>query len=173
MLAIDGGAETITNGEQREYHVAWKNESGQTLEKVVLRVLLPLSMNFVSSNKGSFSETENTLSYDIGTLSKDETGELSLTANVGNEIKGGEIIVVVISIIYTDKSDVQRDVLAYAKHTAHLTESALLLGANVLGAGFLPNTLFGWLLLITLLLILLVLGKRLVRSAPKTEPIQY
>ncbi len=159
MLTITDGSELITNGERREYRVTWKNISSQTLEDVVLRVILPHSMSFEASDKGIFSNADNTLAYNVETLRSGETGDLVLIANSGISLKENELVVVVADMVYTDQSDAQGDAVAYVTHKAYIGGSVL--GAAAFGAGFLPSSLFGWLFLIILILILVLLIKYL------------
>ncbi len=169
MLTIDGGSDIITSGERRNYHVTWKNVSNQPLTKVVLRVLLPQAMTLETTNKGSFSSADNTLTLNINTLNPNEGGELFLVANANGTFKEGELAVVVANLVYTDQSSTQGDALAYATHTAHNAQSSL--GAFAFGAGtFLPVNLFGWLLLIILVLILVLLGKYLYGEFSRPKP---
>ena len=155
MLTIDGGAQNIAPAESRNYHVVWKNISSQTLSKVVLRVIVPKSMTFTSATSGTFSTDDNTLTYNIGTLTPSENGDLFLLAKANTDITQGQLIVTVANMVYTQPSGVQGSALAYDTQNADLTGSVL--GANVLGAGFLPSTFLGWLFLLILLLIILLL----------------
>ncbi|OGI90424.1 hypothetical protein A2911_01650 [Candidatus Nomurabacteria bacterium RIFCSPLOWO2_01_FULL_40_15] len=159
MLTIDGGQDSIALGEARIYHVEWENISGQTLSKVVLRILLPQSMSFENTNRGRFSSGDNTITLDLDTLSPGKKGDLLFTARAGLNLRNDELVVVVANLVYTNASDVQGDVVAYATHHAELSGSVL--GASAFGAGFLPNTFLGWLFLLILLLIILLLSKHL------------
>ncbi|OGI92489.1 hypothetical protein A2933_01115 [Candidatus Nomurabacteria bacterium RIFCSPLOWO2_01_FULL_46_18] len=172
MLTIDGGAELITVGERRYYQVTWENVSSQTLEKVVLRVLLPQTMVFEGANRGEFSGADNSLNLDIGTLRPGEGDDLFMVASAGRNIQDGELIVIVANLIYTDPSGLQGDALAYATH--RMANAGSVLGASALfGGDFLPNTFFGWLVLLILLLILIALIRHLYNqfTRPKPTPI--
>ena len=170
-LSIDGGSEFITSNENRQYDVTWKNISSQTLKNVVLQVVVPASMKIQTTDKGSISQDEKTLTYDIDTLSPNEDGELAFLASTGLILTDGELVVIVANLVYTDASDAQGDALAYFTHTAYTAGSVL--GANVFGAGFLPDSLFGWLLLIVLILLLLLLAKQVMkRTVPQPIIVQ-
>jgi hypothetical protein len=66
-------------------------------------------------------------------------------------------MVVTANMVYTSLSNVQGDVVAYVTHHVERTQTAL--GASVFGLGaFLPTTLFGWMILVILVLILVLLG---------------
>jgi len=161
-LSIDGGDDFIYAGEGRIYQVEWKNISSQTLRKVALRVTLPESMTFESTNRGSYTSRDNTITLDIDELRPGETGDMLFSARTKSALRNNQLIVVVSSIVYTDNSKNQGEVVAYATHHANLGGSVL--GANVFGSGFFLGTWLGWLILLLLLLILLYLARHLSRQ---------
>ncbi len=159
-LSIEGGAEMIGAGEKRTYHVKWKNDSAQSLKNVVLRVTFPKSMNVDSATKGAFSSADNSVVVDLKTLTPKEDGDTFIFATSGRGLKSGELLVVTANMIYTGANGVQGDAVAYAMHRAEMTQNAI--SANVFGAGdFVPTTLFGWVVLMTLVLVLVLLGNHL------------
>lgn len=160
MLTIEGGAEMIMSGEKRTYHVTWKNTSSQALNNVVLRVTFPGAMNVESATKGSFSSADNSVVVDLKTLAAGETGDTFIFTTAGRGLKAGELLVVAANMVYTNKSGVQGDALAYMTHRAEVAQNAL--GASVFGAGsFTPTTLLGWVSLLGLVLVLVLLGNHL------------
>ncbi len=159
-LSIEGGAEMIGVGEKRTYRVQWKNESAQSLKDVVLRVTFPASMIVDSATKGAFSSVDNSVVVDLKTLASKESGDTFIFATTGRALKSGEVLVVTANMVYTGTNGVQGDAVAYVMHRAETTQSAI--NANVFGAGeFVPTTLFEWILLIILVLILVLLGNHL------------
>lgn len=159
-LTIDGGAEVISAGEKRSYHIKWKNKDTQSLKNVVLRVTFPKAMNIESATKGSFSSVENAVTVDIKTLAIGEEGETFIFANAGRGLKTGEIIVITANMVFTGANGIQGDAIAYATHRAG--EAPSVLSANIFDSGsFIPTTLFGWILLIVLVLVLVLLGNHL------------
>lgn len=164
LLTIDGGRESIASGERRGYTVTWKNVSNQNLTNVILRVLFPASMNVETATKGSFKKEDNTLTLDIRTLSPNETEEMFITASTKIGLKEQELVVVVANLVFTDKSNTQHDALAYATH--RVENNVNVLGANAFFAGaFLPSGIFGWLLLLILILIMTLLIKHLYQQS--------
>ena len=168
-LSVNGGADVITTNERRTYDITWKNDSKLTLNKVALRIVLPEQLTFVSGSRGSFSSSDNTLTVDIRTLNPGETGNVVIVVDTKNTLKNGELIVVVANLAYTTPAGVQGIADAYATHTAIASANNQV--GNIFGAGsFLPTTIFGWLLLIILTLLLVLIGNHLYgrfSSAPK------
>ena len=159
-LTIDGGSDTLARGEQRGYHVEWKNKSTQTLKNVVLRVAFPQQMTVNSTNKGSIAGSDNAVIVEIGTLSAGDDGDVFVTAIAGRTLNQGELVVVTANMVYTNAKGVQGDAVAYV--TQHGSYVQNVLGANIFDSGaFLPATLFGWLLLLILIFILVLLGNTL------------
>ncbi|HXK37602.1 MAG TPA: fibronectin type III domain-containing protein [Candidatus Paceibacterota bacterium] len=161
MLTITGGSDTITKGEDRTYHVTWTNDSTQNLSNVVLRVLVPQTMTFKSSDDGTFSKADSTLTLELDKLSVGESGETNLVLNGGGTLKVGDLVVTTANMVYTDESSVQGDALAYT--TQRVVEGGAVLGASV-GAASFPMMLLGWLLLIILVMILIILTMHLYRK---------
>ncbi len=164
-ITINGGAEVITNGEKRAYHVTWRNTNGSALKNVVVRVTLPKVMNFESATIGAYSKEDNTVTVEVKDLVVGASGETFVFATADNGLVDGQLVVITASMVYTTISDIQGDAIAYTTHKGvHTTVSAIEketnnLGANLFGAGeFLPTTLFGWMLLFILVLILVLLG---------------
>lgn len=159
-LSIEGGEEMIGSGEKRTYRVTWKNQSGQNLKNVVLRVTFPAAMNIDSATKGAFSAADNSVVVDLKTLTPNESGDAFIFATTDRGIKAGQLLVITANMVYTNANGVQGDVIAYLTHRAEMAQGAL--GASVFGAGeFIPTTLFEWVLLLILVLVLVLLGNHL------------
>lgn len=159
-LSIEGGAEMITNGEKRTYHVVWKNESTQSLKNVVLRVTFPQSITVDSATKGVFSGADNSVIIDLKTLAPKESGETFIFTTTSRGLKSGELLVVIANMVYTGANGVQGDAIAYVTHRGEVTQTVA--SANIFGAGdFIPTTLFEWIILMILVLILVLLGNHL------------
>ncbi len=162
MLTITGGADTISKGEHRTYHVTWKNDSTQNLTNVVLRVLVPQTMNFESADSGTFSKVDNTLTIELDRLNVGDSGETNLVLNGGDGLRIGDLVVTTANIVYTDESSVQGNALAYTTQRV-VDGGGAVLGASV-GAAAFPMMLLGWLLLLILLVILIILSMHLYRK---------
>ena len=169
-LTVNGGTDTISPSERRNYTVTWKNDSTQVLHNVALRVILPAALSFEGADKGSFSQADNTLSYNVQELTAGETGNIVFTATASRALKTGELVVTVGDMVYTDATNVQGDALAYATQTGFVSGTDNGLGASVFGTGFFPSTLFGWIILIILILLLILTGNHLYGRFSKGTP---
>ena len=167
FLTIDRNGEVINIGEEITYNIYYKNVSTKDLRDVVLRVALPKELSFVSASRGYWSEENNTVVVNIGSLFPGEEGSVRVTALVTRNAEVGKITVVTANIAYTINEDgSQEEVFAYSKN--NIENNGIDLRGNVLfGAGFWPDSLFGWLLLLLLiLLIILVIRLIYIRMFP-------
>ncbi len=179
-LTISGGAEVITNGEKRAYHITWKNTSGGVLKNVVVRVTLPPVMNFEVATLGAYSKADNTVTVDIKDLAVGASGETFVFATSDNSLVDSQLVVVTANMVYTTMANIQGDVIAYTTHkgvrsAVIATETVIekttsSLGANILDTGsFLPTTLLGWIILLLLILMLIFLGNYLYGRCSKEK----
>ena len=169
FLSVSHNDEVISQGEIVEYVVNYKNISTKNLRDVVIQVALPKELQFVETSRGYFSETNNTVVVNIGDLFPNEEGTVFVTARVLPTAQEGKIIVVTANLAYTIVSDnTQEEVFAYSKNT--IGNSINLGGAAIFGGGFLPNSLFGWLLLL-LILLLIILAARMAYNHGRTQTI--
>lgn len=170
MLEITSPYENACPTDINDYTVTYKNISGRDLEDVVLRVTLPTGVDFRRSSKGEFTASDNTLTLEIGTLERNEEGEVSISADVNYKaVSAGEDILVTTAVMaYTYESTLgQEDAIAYYIHDVNNCRDGNALGAFALfgGAGFFPSTLLGWLLLILVIMALIYVGRRLSEDA--------
>ncbi len=156
FLTINRDNETIGLGNEIEYTVNYKNVSGELLRDLVLRVVLPKELSFVDSNRGVFSEENNTLVVNIENLYPQEEGSVFLKVRVDRGAEVGKIIVTTANMVYTiASSNIQEEVFAYSKNT--LANNGNVLGAaSIFGGSFFPTTLVGWLLLILIILLIIL-----------------
>jgi uncharacterized repeat protein (TIGR01451 family) len=158
FLSISHNDETIRHGEIVEYVVNYRNISKKNLKDVVIRVVLPKELKFIETSRGYFSETNNTVVVNVGDLYPDEEGSVFVTAQVLSTAEAGKITVVTANLAYTIVIDnTQEEVFAYSKNTIG---DGFNLGASALfGVGFLPDSLFGWLLLLLIILLILLAAR--------------
>jgi hypothetical protein len=148
-----------------DYTITYKNISGQTLEKTVLRFTHPKEITYMMSSKGNYEVVDRTMTIDLGSVAPGETGTITVHARINDAAIRGNLAVATATVVYTNaKTNGQEDAIAYSLITVS-DECPNLLGASVFGFGsFLPNTLIGWLLLILVILALIVLARNIYRK---------
>lgn len=157
FLNIQNNGETIAKGSTVNYVVYYKNVSGKNLKDAVLTVLFPKELQFVETNRGYFSAENNTVVVNIGELSSLSEGSVTIKVNVTESAQEGKILVVTANLGYTIvESNAQEEVFAYSKNEVVATSAdSSLTGLAFFGAGFWPDTLIGWLLLILVIALII------------------
>ncbi len=135
-----------TNGTQCEaggqYLVLYKNITGVTLSNVALRISLPNGLAPTNANGGSYSERDNTVTFFIGSLNKNQEGQIIITTKRTGAVSG----VARTEMVYTLPNQTQDMIVSYAFGDG-VCENTNALGASVSGSGLFGGTLLGWLFL--------------------------
>jgi hypothetical protein len=100
--------------------------------------------------------------FNLGTLRANGSGQVSVRVRVRDSAPAGTFLNFPATLSYVDPSgqtqvvnaSVSAQVWSGADQNVNDQNN---LGANVFGAGFLPDSLFGWLILIVLVLLLIML----------------
>lgn len=162
-LSIVADNERVCSGENIGYTIEYVNVSNQTLKNVVLRVAIPGELSFKGSSSGVFSEKDNTLTVEIGNLSPDEKGRVTMRTSVTSAFSENNTIVTTASLVYTTTEGVQEEATAYS-----LSKFGCYAQSNgawaLYGGNFFPTTLIGWLILIIILVIIVILSRRVYGS---------
>ncbi len=155
-----------------EYFVNYKNVSNENLKDVVLSVLLPKEMEFLTTTGGYFSTENNTVVVDIGNLFPGQEGSIRISVRVLDTAEFNKTLVVTAHLVYTIVSNNnQEEVFAYDQD---VVEGGSQLTGNVLfsAGSFFPNTLIGWLLLIFVILLILM-ALRMAFGSGNRERVAY
>jgi hypothetical protein len=135
----------------------------------ILRITFPGELDYASSTQGDYDVTDRTLTIDLGTVQAGEQGSVTVNAQVTNQAIEGKLSVITATIVYTNPvTTAQEQAIAYSLITIS-NDCPTMIATSVLGfAGFLPQTLLQWLLLILVILALIVLARALYKK--KEEP---
>jgi len=159
-LDINQSGICIVSGNIISYTVTYKNTSSRALKDVVLRVLLPQELVFNNSDRGIYSEKDTSVVLPLGDVASGEGGTMTVRADVARGAEVGKTIVVTAYLVDTDSNSLaQEEVVAYSLN--QICEN--INGQSALsffgGNGFLPGSLFEWLLLILVILGLIILAR--------------
>jgi hypothetical protein len=168
-LQVDSSFDRMCVGGDIQYTVSYQNISSQQLDNSVLRITFPGELDYASSSQGDYSVVDRTLTIALGTVQPGEQGSVTVRAHVNNTALPGKLAVITATMVYTNPvSHAQEQAIAYSLITIS-NDCPSVLGASAFGfAGFLPQTLLQWLLLILVILALVVLARMLYRR--KEEP---
>ena len=157
-------------GDEINYTVNYQNIGTGSITNLGLQINLPLEVDYISSSPNNPTRFGNTLVFNLGTLKANGQGTVTIKTRVRENIPAGTNLNFPATLSYTDPSGQSQSVNANVsaqvwneseKNTPAETAQNFFLGANVFGAGFLPNNIFGWLFLVILVLILVFLARYL------------
>lgn len=148
-------------GDEINYTVTYQNIGTGSITNLNLRLDLPLEVEYMFSNPSNPTISGNTLLFSLGTLRANGQGTVTVRVRVRDNIRNGTLLNFPAILSYTDPSGFPQSVAANvsASIAGEPEDATSLLGANIFGAGFLPGNIFGWLLLIILVLLLVLLAK--------------
>ncbi len=149
-------------GDEITYTVNYRNIGNASLTGLNLQLQLPVEVDYLYSTPANPSRFGQLLTFNLGTLRANQEGQVTVRVKVRENVQPGSILNFPANLTYTDANgqfqSVQANVTAEVFRDG---ESLGFLAGNVFGAGFLPGTLFGWLLLIILILLLILAAKNL------------
>jgi len=154
-----------------EYQVNYRSLTNRTLVNTVIKVLLPEEFEYLTATRGVYSAENKTLTLNIGEFRAGEQGTIIVRARVLPSAQIGKTVVVTGYANYTVPADAQflayqDEVVAYALTT--IRESQFITGqTGSVAAGFFGSDLgmvFGWLLLLLILLGIIYMLRKLYLS---------
>ncbi|KKR42192.1 MAG: Peptidase M23, partial [Candidatus Nomurabacteria bacterium GW2011_GWF2_40_12] len=149
-------------GDEINYTVTYQNVGNASITGLTLRLDLPYEVDYMFSNPSNPTRSGNTLIFNLGTLRANAQGTVTVRVRVRDNIPAGTYLNFPAILSYVDPSGHMQSVNANVSAqiwSEPIKEEAVQLGANVFGAGFFPTNIFGWLLLIVLILLLVYLAK--------------
>ena len=159
-LNIDNEQNDIARGESVSYEVQWENISSDvTLNDLVLEVTLPEGLRITDSSRGNVDTAANAVYLNIDQLDPREDGRMTIDARVTGNVRDNAPAVARAIMAFKNPTlaGMQENAIAY--DSDKFSASSAVLGASAFGAGFLPGTLAGW-LIIALIIILIILAAR-------------
>jgi uncharacterized repeat protein (TIGR01451 family) len=157
-------------GDEINYTVTYQNIGNASITNLVLRMDLPFEVDYMFSNPNNPTRNGNTLIFNLGTLKANGQGTVTVRVRVRESAAPGAFLNFPAVLSYTDPlgntQSVSANVSAQVWSDPNTSKSlSNFLGANVFGAEFFPDNLFGWLLLLILILILVLLARYLYSGA--------
>ena len=139
-----------------DYTVTYANGSSKKLTNVGLSLVLPEGMTLVQTTQGRMTNP-TTIQADLGTLAAGQTGSIFIQANVGS-VSTQETLVTNGTLTYTYPNGTTDSTVGYVLNHG---EGGALGG---LGIGFFPTTVLGWLITILIILALILVIRRIIKS---------
>ncbi len=159
-------------GDDINYTLTYQNIGTASVRNIVLRIDLPVEVDFLTSSPSNPSQSGNTLIFNLGSLGANKQGKVTIRTRLQDSVPAGTNLNFPATMTYVDPSGAQQSVSADVSANVcgevavnqidnNDNNGTISLGASVFGAGFLPDSVLGWLLLLILILILVVLVRHL------------
>ena len=147
-----------------EFTVQYQNTRTTSLMNTELAVVLPEEYEYVSSKSDfQYDESSNTITLPIGRIAsggavKSVTFKARAIGDTNRDVK-------TTATLYYEGGKISA-----SDRDAYHGGSKSVLGASVFGAGFFPQTLFGWVLIILLITVVIIAARRYTKPAPQPAP---
>lgn len=171
-ITLDKKSGIVAVGNTIEYRAHYLNDSKIKLTNTTMKMVLPSDMTFVSSNRGVYDETNNTVSANLDTVPAGASGDMIVTVKVKDAASAGKSAVISSYISYdaldSKGNPIRDENTAYIISTIASAEGAVQKNTDVTSKvsntttsdrSFLPNTVLEWLAIIALILVMIVLGR--------------
>ena len=159
-LDITPDFESVFVNDSINFTVDYRNLHNDILQNVVIQVMFPEEIAFRNATRGFYSNVDNVLIVDLGTLQAHEKGSFVVRTDVLGRFNNQDLVVTVAEGAFKHPKieKAQGSSTAYALNTILLERSNL--GAFAWGAGFFPGV-FGFLFLILLILLIILVSRRI------------
>lgn len=163
-LVIDNDEDEVRQGDIVTYSIFYENISDIELENATLIIDIPEEMRVMSTSGDRVRESEGDLTVNLGDLRPGEDDTIKVTGRMSKRSSDDQVIA---------RADVIYGV-GSARNTETVTDFDIddfdgivgALGASAIGAGFFPTTIFGWLLLLGIVLVIIWAVRRFYYRTP-------
>ncbi len=156
-LAIDDGETTVAQGDEVTIKVRYENNNSKTYTSGSVQVYLAPQYAFTASNKGIYDRVDNTVVISLRDFPGGGFGTAIITAKANG--KPGDLDQA-ISQAVMKVNGVTLKVSDIDEYGSSGSSSKGVLGASASGAGFLPGSLIGWIVLLVVLALVVIIGRR-------------
>lgn len=156
-LAIDNGETKVNQGDTITIKVRYENNNTKSADNSSVDIYLAPQYTFVSTTKGIYDRIDNKVSIDLREFPGGGFGTAEVTAKA--TAKSGDLDQAVSqAALRTPK--VTLKVSDVDEYVGGNSSSGSVLGASAAGAGFLPKSIIGWLILLIVLAAIVIIGRR-------------
>lgn len=153
-LAIDNGESLIRQGDVITTKVRYENNNSKSYSNAQIELFFPKEYSVDSTNKGIVDRANNKVVVSVDDFPAGGYGTIIATAratgrlgNIDQVLTQATLTVGSVRLSVTDADE-------YGEGTARKTQN------SVSGTGFVPGTLIGWILLLIVLALIVVIGRR-------------
>jgi hypothetical protein len=162
-LSITNEQAVVSRMDSFTYTISYDNTNGTSLKNAEINVQLPEDYEFVKSpDDADYDRNNNIVTFTVGRVIAGPVHSVSFTARAIGSGKGEVETLATLSYDGGSVSTSDRD--------SYDSGSKSVLGASVFGAGFFPQTLGGWMIIILIIFIVVIVARRYAtKPAPKPE----
>ncbi len=164
---INNGVQNACVDDTIKFVVEYRNISNIILNNTILHIDIPKDVDFRSSSAGTYNKADNTITINVGTLTPGQAGQVSFDGVVMSSAANRDLLVVPATLSFENPNNGARETaVAYGLATTQNCIRGNGLAGLAFGSGFFPTTLFGWLLLVLVLLAVIYLLRRWFMAYP-------
>ena len=146
-------------GDVMTFTIQYENINKESLKNAELVIELPEQYEFVkSSSDMDYNEHDNTVTYIAGRVAAGTIKTVTFTARAIGD--GSSEVRTTATLFY------EGGTISASDRDSYHGGSKSVLGASVFGAGFFPQTLWGWLAIIILIAVIIIVARRYVVTHP-------
>jgi hypothetical protein len=170
-ITLDKKSGTVAIGNEVEYRAHYINTSKIKLTNATIKIVLLSEMTFVSSNRGIYDESNNSVVANLDTVGAGESGDMIVRVKVKDSASVGKSAVISSYISYdaldSNGNDIKDENTAYIISTSAGSDTQNQnnnvdvkdTSTKTSDRSVLPNTVLEWLAIIALIFVLIVLGR--------------
>lgn len=163
-LSVTDTHARVVKGDDIQYTIMYNNASTHALRAARIVVQLPPEYLYdTGDGQTAYDNSSNVVTVYLGSVDAGESGTATFSAKaIGTDDTGVQTKA---ELLYTGGN------VSAADTDTYVGGSQSVLGASVFGAGFFPQTFFGWLLIIIILIILVIIARRYLNKKPPVPPV--
>lgn len=158
-LDITDDRETFTVGDILTYEINYQNVSDTQIDDVFIKVELPDNTEFLSAGEGVYLRKEHAAVFDLGDLEEDEDGDVKVNVRAVTALREGTRVAAAAIVFYSNPTTGSQASAVHYDINEYDSDGRPAAGAT--SGGFLPRTFLGWLVIVILLLVIVLVGRRI------------
>ena len=157
-------------GDEINYTINYQNVGNGAVTNLTLQANLPSAVDYISSSPSTPVINGNNLVFNLGTLRANGNGVVTIKVRVRTDATPGTDLNFPATLSYIDPSGQPQSINTNVSAQVWTPADASALGAFVFGSGFFPGNVFGWLILIILILLLVWLIRYMLLQRAAAQP---
>ncbi len=153
-LAIDNGESLIRQGDTVTTKVRYENNNTRSYNNATVEIFFPKEYSVDSTNKGIVDRVSNKVIVSIDQFPAGGYGTIIATARATGKVGNIDQVLTQSTLTVGSVKLAVTDADEYGEGSVRKTQN------SVSGIGFLPGTLIGWIVLLIVLALIVVIGRR-------------